>query len=140
MFPSNDCLEITNLRCEGKNNPLGIDITVPQLSWRIETSRCGTMQTAFQIQASADGDGLQKETRLAWDAKRVNSDRSIYIPYGGPLLSSGDRIYWRVRTWDNHGRLSSWSEPAWWEMGLLDPADWHGEWIEPNLKEDITRS
>ncbi len=27
------------------------------------------------------------------------------------------------------GQASEWSEAAWWEMGLLDRADWQGEWI-----------
>src|SRR2546430_12028960 len=39
--------------------------------------------------------------------------------YGGPALESGQRYYWQARVWDDAGRSSPWSAPAFWEMGLL---------------------
>ena len=30
-----------------------------------------------------------------------------------------------------HERVTPWSEPATWEMGLLDPGDWQTAWITP---------
>ena len=31
-----------------------------------------------------------------------------------------------------HGQPSEWSEPANWEMGLLEPDDWQALWITPD--------
>jgi len=34
-----------------------------------------------------------------------------------------------VRVWDKDGKASAYSGPACWEMGLLSPQDWQGQWI-----------
>jgi len=49
--------------------------------------------------------------------------------YSGEPLVSGKRVWWKVRVWDGHDQASPYSEPAWWEMGLLEPEDWSGDWI-----------
>ena len=41
-----------------------------------------------------------------------------------------------MRLWDETGAVSAWSEPAWWEMGLLDAGDWQAQWITPDWYED----
>ncbi len=122
-------LSLVNLKCEHKVNPLGIDIIQPRLSWQLQTDRRGVIQTAYQIRVTC-GDVP------VWDSGRVESDCSHLVSYGGPALSSGQRCEWRVRVWDNQGQVSDWSEPAWWEMGLLNPDDWVAQWIEPEWPED----
>ena len=54
------------------------------------------------------------------------------------VLRSGpvNRYRWQVRVWDNNGKTSRWSTPATFQMGLLSPADWKAEWIEPGFPED----
>lgn len=34
-----------------------------------------------------------------------------------------------MKTWDGDGNESDWSQPAYWEMGLTDDADWEASWI-----------
>jgi alpha-L-rhamnosidase len=34
-----------------------------------------------------------------------------------------------VRVWDELDRASSWSEPGYWQVGLLEESDWHAQWI-----------
>ncbi|HWQ91994.1 MAG TPA: family 78 glycoside hydrolase catalytic domain, partial [Clostridia bacterium] len=47
----------------------------------------------------------------------------------------GQRVYWKVRAWDNKNKPSAFSAPAWWEMALLTPEDWRAQWItRPNAK------
>ncbi|MHC4478001.1 MAG: family 78 glycoside hydrolase catalytic domain, partial [Planctomycetota bacterium] len=58
----------------------------------------------------------------------------------GPALLSRQRIWWQVRIWDEQDRPSDWSDPAFWEMGLLKSSDWKADWIEPNLDEDPNAS
>ncbi|HEX7070077.1 MAG TPA: glycoside hydrolase family 78 protein, partial [Rhodothermales bacterium] len=49
---------------------------------------------------------------------------------------SGTAYFWQVRIWDDQGTASRWSDPAFFETGLLSPEDWSAEWIEPGVDED----
>lgn len=127
-------LSVRNLRCEYSKDPLGIDVARPRMSWEVVSSERGTMQAAYEIRVAATADFAKNKS--IWDSGKKNSDASIHVEYDGPALESGHRYYWKVEVWDNLGRDSGWSEPAYWEMGLLAPSDWQAKWITPNLKED----
>lgn len=127
---------VVNLRTEYKVNPVGIDIRQPRLSWQLASSERGVLQTAYQIQVAED----EAFKSILWDSGRVPEGRSIHVPYAGPALLSGKRYHWRVRVWDGAGQGSDWSAPAFWETGLLSPADWKAKWITPDWDEDTTRS
>lgn len=127
---STSSLRVGDLRCEYQGNPLGIDNKEPRLSWKLVSDQRGAAQSAYQIQVR-DGQG-----DLLWDSGKVPSDQSLHIPYGGPMLRSRQRCVWQVRVWDSQGLSSAWSEPGWWEMGLLDPMYWQASWIEPDWDED----
>lgn len=133
-------LSVKSLECEYKVNPLGIEAKKPRLSWKIVSNERGVMQSAYRIRTAANIDDLESGRNLLWDSGKVESDRSIHIPYDGDNLESRQRVYWQVRVWDNKGDVSGWSKPAWWEMGLLEPDDWKAEWIEPELEEDENSS
>jgi alpha-L-rhamnosidase len=124
---------VTTLRVEYKENPIGIDVRQPRLSWQIQSERRGTLQSAYQVQV---GTNSQMNRNLVWDSGKIKSDESIQRVYEGPPLRSAQRYFWRVRVWDDGDEASSWSPPAFWEMGLLQPSDWQAAWIEPNLTED----
>lgn len=125
-------IKVGALTCEYRTNPLGIDIKRPRVSWKIQSDRRGTMQTAYQIQVSANQENF---TETLWDTGVVPSDESIHIEYSGPELNSRTRYFYRVKVWDNFDRESNWSETAWWETGLLDHVEWQAEWITPEPKE-----
>ena len=133
-------LRVVGLRTEYKENPLGIDVRSPRLSWRIEAAGRGVVQTAYEVRVARSESGLQSKGGLVWGSGKVASDESVQRPYEGPALRSGERYSWQVRAWDGSGKPSAWSAPAWWEMGLLSPADWKASWIEPGLPEDVTKS
>ncbi|VAX28562.1 alpha-L-rhamnosidase, partial [hydrothermal vent metagenome] len=57
------------------------------------------------------------------------SDQSIQIVYEGKKLNSRDKVYWKVKIWDQENETSYWSKTATWEMGLLDQSDWQAKWI-----------
>ena len=133
-------MKLTGLRTEYKVNPVGIDTRKPRLSWQIHSGERGITQSAYQVRVAGSERGLQSGGDIVWDSGRVESDESIHRVYGGPALQSGKRYYWQVRIWDASGRASDWSAPAYWEMGLLEPADWQVPWIEPDLREDASKS
>ena len=64
-----------------------------------------------------------------WDSGRAAAERSTNVAYAGRALASGERCCWRVRVWDEADSPGPWSAPAWFEMGLLDAADWTATWI-----------
>ena len=131
-------LHVEGLRTEYRSNPVGIDVPVPRLSWKLHAPRRGTLQSAYQIRVATDSAALAR--RPLWDSGRVPSDTSIFRDYRGPAVESGRRYWWQVRVWDERGTASSWSMPAYWEMGLLSSADWTARWIAPDLGEDTTKS
>ena len=55
------------------------------------------------------------------------------LSYRGPAVESRRRYYWQVRTWDAQGQASSYSQPSWWEMGLLSAQDWKAKWITRDM-------
>jgi alpha-L-rhamnosidase len=133
-------LSLHNLKCEYKIDPIGIDILQPRFSWELQSAERAVLQTAYQIRVATEPEALQKNKNLIWDSGKTLTDNSIHIPYGGPALNSRRRYFWQVRVWDDKGRISSWSSTTFWEMGLLQPGDWHAAWIEPDLPEDSARS
>jgi alpha-L-rhamnosidase len=124
----NSPLPPINLRCEYEFNPLGIDDRQPRLSWQVNDSRRGAKQSAYEIWVTSGLPAL-KSTPDLWNSGKIASDQSIHVAYKGKTLISRQRAFWKVRTWDAQDQASSWSEPAWWEMGLSHRDDWTGSWI-----------
>jgi alpha-L-rhamnosidase len=132
--------EVSDLRTEYRENPLGIDTPRPRLSWRLRSDRRGVVQSAYEIRVARSERGLRSRGARTWETGKVQSDESTNRPYNGPPLESRQRYYWQVRVWDDGDRSSEWSAPAWWEMGLLAPTDWTASWIEPDVAWDPSKS
>ncbi len=118
-----------HLRCEYRENPLGIDAPTPHLSWQSDNAERNWRQTAYEIFVSSSADRSRSGAGDVWDSGKIASDQSVGIAYNGPTLESRKRYYWKVRAWDASGNSSDSVEEAWWEMGLLHPADWRAKWI-----------
>lgn len=126
-------------RCEYRANPLGIDVTEPQLSWIVASSQRGQRQTAYRMLVASSIEKLHADQGDLWDTGRVESDQTLHLPYAGEPLRSGQSCFWKVRVWDNRGRSSAWSRPATWSMGLLHPSDWQAQWIAADAKPLLTK-
>lgn len=132
--------KVAALLCENRPDPLGIDAKQPGLSWQLLSDARNVMQTAYEIRVSEKEPSLLKGKALVWETGKVNSDSSVHVFYKGAPLSSGKRYYWQVRVWDNSGKPSPWSAPAFWQMGMLAATDWKAQWISPAYNEDIYRA
>ena len=113
-----------NLKTEHLNNPIGIDITTPYLSWNCADSR---KQTAYEIEAESDGDCF-------WNSGKVLTDQMNAIM--GKPAESRQKIEWKVRLWDENGSVGEWSEPAVFEIGIVDKSLFCAKWINPELTID----
>ncbi len=121
------------LTTELRDNPSGIDVVTPRLSWQVSSTEQGTEQTAYRIQ-------VRSNSGKVWDSHKVASDECVLVPYGGRPLKSETDYRWRVRVWTSDGK-SAWSDEARWSTGLADSLSWGGaEWIGISdrelLKED----
>src|SRR5678809_398892 len=123
-------LSIADLRCESTKDPLGVDLTNPRLSWELKSDQRNVLQTAYRILVSDDLSLLSKGIGNLWDSKKIISAASIQVQYSGKALQSVKKYFWKLMVWDNKGNISSWSDPAIWQMGLLNRADWNNaQWI-----------
>jgi len=128
--------EVKELICEYHTNPVGIDIQKPRLSWQIVSAEENLLQTAYEIRVTDQ----TPKGKLIWTSEKVNSAQSVNIPYEGPVLKSLQRVYWQVCVWDNKNKVSDWSAPAFWEMGILEPESWKALWITIESEKDIKGS
>ncbi len=120
---------IKDLRCEYLNEPLGIDVVKPRLSWALESEVRGDGQTAYRILVAQSHKNLNTGTGNLWDSGKVETNQSVRVPYAGKALDSRQRCYWKVRVWDGTDTASGWSPAGMWTMGLLKAEDWTGKWI-----------
>ena len=107
---------LDDLITEYKENPIGIDVVHPRLSWKISTPNRGWQQSAYQVHVAESIDQLSEGGQLIWDSAKVTSGDSVHREYAGPALQSSTRYYWRVRVWDEADDGSDWSKSAYWEM------------------------
>ncbi|WP_082026648.1 family 78 glycoside hydrolase catalytic domain [Flammeovirga sp. OC4] len=128
-------IQVQDLRCEYRINPLGIDNINPRLGWKIIDNQKtrGQKQTAYQILVASSLKKLNKDKGDIWDSNKIDNAQSVNNLYAGQQLTSNQECYWKVRVWDMNGKASDWSKPARFTIGLLNPSDWKGEWI---LKAD----
>ena len=112
-------MKAIRLRTEYLYDSIGIDTQSPCLLWNCED---GLLQTAYEIEAGP------------WHSGKVISPsmRAVY-----PLpLHSREKVTWRIRLYDENDTPGPWSEPASFEMRLLDPADWKAKWITGDYHPD----
>ncbi|MBN2287947.1 MAG: alpha-L-rhamnosidase N-terminal domain-containing protein, partial [Candidatus Glassbacteria bacterium] len=122
-------MKVTSLRCEYLENPLGIDETRPRLSWVLESPERGQYQSAYRILVASSPETLAGDQGDLWDTGKVYGDQTTQVVYEGKPLTSRLRCCWKVCAWDKNGKLSAFSDPASWSMGLLSAGEWQGKWI-----------
>jgi alpha-L-rhamnosidase len=118
---------VERLRVDGRTGPLyAFGNTKPSFSWLLDDA---DVQMAYEIRASSSEATLSRAN--LWRSGKVTSSASAQVVWKGLPLTSRQQVYWQVRVWDNEGLVSDWSEPQFFEMGLLNKSDWgNAQWIE----------
>jgi alpha-L-rhamnosidase len=129
-------LSVGNLSCDNRTGPLGIGNVQPRFSWQLYSAERNTMQTYYEVEVGTSVSSLEDNKHLDWKSGKSHSGQSVRVIYQGRSLTSNQKYFWRVRVWDNHDHVSSWSTPAFFQMGLLKESDWKAHWIEPGYTED----
>ena len=119
----------THLSCEYLESSPLVDVMHPRLAWinLAKEGERGQVQTAWQIRVATSIKALDKPD--LWDSGKIKSDQSTRVEYNGKALISRQECWWQVRVWDRDGKVSDWSQPDMWRMGLLQPNDWKAQWI-----------
>lgn len=121
-------LEVLSTSCELKAEPVGMPLSGFRLGWKLGSEQRGVVQTAYQVLLADDAGKLTEDAAL-WNSGQVASDASILVKYDGTALEPGERYFWKVKVWDNHGNESAWSKVASF-VTKLDAADWqNSSWI-----------
>ena len=86
------------------------------------TAAATQKQTAYHVLVASDEARLRQDLGDLWDSGTVQSDQATAIVYVGKPLRSHQRCYWKVQVWDKDGTPSTWSKPALWSVGLIEPS------------------
>lgn len=127
--PKSEYVKVIDLKCEYATNPIGMDVRFPQFSWRMVSGERGVLQTAYQIILADSQEKLHQEKEIIWNSGKIVSSKSVGVRYQGAELLCGQRYFWKVRVWGSDDKVCEWSEPAYFEMGLLDKKDWKAGWV-----------
>jgi alpha-L-rhamnosidase len=136
--PDAPSLAATHFQTNAATDPLGIDDRTPRLSWQLESTRRGVMQTGYRVLVASRPELLREGHADLWDSKDAAiADPWVY--YAGKPLASRTRYYWTVQARANDSLVSEWARPASFETAYLDSTDWRGRWIAgPERTKSLT--
>ena len=132
LFAASGGLVPIHLRCEYMENPLGVDVLKPRLNWQLKafnSTQRGQKQFAYQVLVASNLENLKLNQGDFWDSGQKASDQTLHIEYAGKPLSESGSLFLEGPGLGPGKKASSWSEPAFWSMGLLDRKDWGAKWI-----------
>ena len=66
-------VSVSLLRCEQLEDPMGIDVRSPGLSWQIQSAEKNVQQTAYQVIVSSTREKLEANQGDLWNSGQVPS-------------------------------------------------------------------
>ncbi len=115
-----------DLRTEDMIEPIGVDVTTPAFSWKMESNILGQSQTAYRLEIENE-DGT-----VVWDSGKVVSDRSVDIPYAGKSLTASTRYRWNLTVWDKDDIPVTGA--SYFETGLMENGFAGADWISYGMQ------
>jgi alpha-L-rhamnosidase len=87
---------------------VGINTNRPVYSWIVPDE--AVSQQAYQILVASSGENISKNIGDVWNSGQVRSNISTSVDHQGQDLDPNSVYYWKVRIWDQHNRLSEYSD------------------------------
>lgn len=134
-FISNGQIAGEHLTCEMTENPLAVVQNQPRLSWQLVSKEFNTSQIGYQILVASSEEKLKNDDGNIWNSGRVNSSKNLQISYGGSPLKTETKYFWKVKVWNQKGKISKWSKPAFFRIAP-DESDLNPIWIGAITKAD----
>ncbi|MFA6834021.1 MAG: family 78 glycoside hydrolase catalytic domain [Bacteroidaceae bacterium] len=113
-----DKVNITNLRTEYLNEPLGIELTTPRFTWEYEGKSSSFSPDKHEIHIGTNPNEL------------IIYDPNTY------LFKSHTKYYWKVFVWNKEEEKPIESNIASFETGKLNTSDWKAKWIRDQHTQD----
>ncbi|MBE3087283.1 MAG: alpha-L-rhamnosidase [Bacteroidetes bacterium] len=80
----------------------------PEFSWIVPLN--ANFQTGYQILVASSKEKLEKDIADIWDSKKIQSNKSSEIEFGGNNLAFKSTSFWKVKIWDDKDNPSDYSE------------------------------
>ncbi len=98
------------LMVEFIRNPENVKIfdLKPEFSWIVPLN--ANLQTGYQILVASSKEKLEKDIADVWDSKKIHSNRSSEIEFGGDNLAVKSTCFWKVKIWNDKDNPSDYSE------------------------------
>jgi alpha-L-rhamnosidase len=116
------------LLVNGVSSPLAIDRDATRFTWMSKDTERGERQIAYQIVVSKSPLSAETSGPIFWDSGKVDSDKSASVEYAGTALPAAARFWWKVRIWDQTGKASAYSAPAYFDTGLNED-EWTAHYV-----------
>ncbi|MBO5452786.1 MAG: family 78 glycoside hydrolase catalytic domain [Clostridia bacterium] len=113
-------MKIYDLKCEYQVNPVNVNINKPAFCWKLEGEN-NTFQTAYELKVGA------------WSSGKIESDKSLFVEYGGEALKPETKYNYSVTVWDNHGNTDT-------AEGFFEttPEKINALWLEPECESVVS--
>ncbi len=82
----------------------------PLYGWILKSHEINTLQSAYRIIVGTSKENVKNDVGDMWDSGKTESDQSINLRHRGSDLQANTVYFWKVKTWDNHGNESPFSE------------------------------
>lgn len=126
--------ELTDLKTEHLECPIGLDTPHPRFSWRMAETGDAVEQMQYRILVGTDSLTLASGHGDAWDSGNCKGASSLVV-YDGKPLKPFTPYYWRVVVTDKASATYR-SPIARFETGLMDQSRWRGAWIDDGKSKD----
>ena len=130
----NKNVQPVDLRTQYMENPIGIGIQNPRLTWRFENGdyNVSTSRAEVNVWKNSERKGEKITIAKKADAKEPLVT-SVVIP---DMLEPFTRYYWDVTVWDANGMKCLTSELTSFETAMFSEKDWQAKWITDEHDKD----
>ncbi|TDW47896.1 alpha-L-rhamnosidase-like protein [Flavobacterium sp. 270] len=134
-FISNGQILPVHLTTEMAENPLTVVQNQPRFSWQLISKESNSSQIGYQILVASSEEKLKNDYGDIWNSGRINSEKNLQNSYSGSPLKNETKYYWKVKVWNQEGKILKWSRTAFFRTAPLE-SELNPVWIGAITKAD----